>query len=330
MASSKKMNAFDRYNILLPLIGYLMRNQETKISQVAAHFGVTEQFVREALSTLMATATFEDRVFERAYYMFDVEKLDGEGVISLWQGEAIEDTPRLSARQASALAAGLSIMSSLPEFTDEREIAELLEIISNGSTDTGPAAIHYKPAPIDADAAVIRKAMLNNHRIECVYRNNRGITSTRQIDPLRLDPRDNIWFLRGYCLTNNELRSFRLDHMGSARELDIEISEAAAQIKEIDDADYLSNETDIAVTVEVDPEAYSMLGDFSAEILHENKKTNVVTAVIKVGFLPYLGKVIARHGGAARVLEPESAKQVVRNYALGALGLEPENLPEED
>ena len=177
MSNSKKMNSFDRYNFLLPLIGYLMRNPETKVSVVAAHFGVDEVFVREALTTLMTTATFKNREFEETYYMFDLDKLDDEGIISLWQGEVIEDAPRLSARQASALAAGLSIMSTLPEFSSEHEIGELLRILSEGTTESGPAAIHYRPGPIDSDVGVIRKAMLNNHRIECVYRNIRGETS---------------------------------------------------------------------------------------------------------------------------------------------------------
>jgi proteasome accessory factor C len=321
MSNSKKMNSFDRYNFLLPLIGYLMRNPETKVSVVAKHFGVDEVFVREALTTLMTTATFKNREFEETYYMFDLDKLDDEGIISVWQGEVIEDAPRLSARQASALAAGLSIMSTLPEFSSEHEITELLKILSEGTTESGPAAIHYRPGPIDSDVAVIRKAMLNNHRIECVYRNIRGETSTRQIDPLRLDTRGNIW------LIHNELRNFRLDHMGSAVELEVEICDEAKKIQDIDDAEYESSETDVTVTVEVDPEAYSMLGDFSAQIIREDRKSNVITASIKIGYLPYLGKVIAHYGGAARVLEPASARQVVRNYALTALGLEPEGLP---
>jgi proteasome accessory factor C len=204
----------------------------------------------------------------------------------------------------------------------------LLEIIARGSTDSRPAAIHYQAGEIDSDVAVIRSAMLNGHRIECVYRNIRGETSKRQIDPVRLDPRGSVWFLRGYCLVNKELRNFRLDHMGSAIELDVEISEEARSIQDIDDAEYLSSETDVTVTVEVLPEAYSMLGDFAANIIREDSRSNKITAEIKIGYLPYLGKVIAGYGGAARVLEPASARQAVRDYALVALGRDPENLPE--
>jgi proteasome accessory factor C len=293
MNNSRNFNAFDRFNFALPLIGYLMRNEEVHISDVANHFNVPESLIRDSITALMSIGTLDKSDFEQTYYCFDTERLDAEGIISLSQSIGIQDAPRLSARQASALAAGLSIMSTLPEFSSEHEISELLEIISKGTTDSGPSAIHYQPGAIDSDVAVIRKAMLNSHRIGCVYRNIRGETSTRQIDPVRLDLRGNIWFLRGYCLIHKELRTFRLDHMGSSIELETEICEEAKNIQDIDEAEYLSSETDVTVTVEVTPEAYSLLGDFSAENIRENSKTNIITADIKIGYLPYLGKVIS-------------------------------------
>ena len=327
MSKAGRPNASERYNFLMPLIGFLMRNDGIKISAVAAHFEVSEQYVREAITTLNSTASQKSASFEETYYYIDIED---DASIYLSQADVIEDAPRLSARQASAIAAGLGILSALPEFSSEGEIAELLDILARGTTESAPAAIHFRPGTVDADAAEIRRAMLNNHRIECEYRNIRGEQSVRQIDPIRLDPHGDIWYLRGYCLTNMQLRNFRLDHMRAAKELDIEICEEARAIQEIDDEAYIASASDVEVTVELDPEAQAMLGDFAATILKTDSKNNTVTALIKIGYLPYLGKVIAQYGGAARVLSPDNAKQVVRNYALTALGLEPEGLPEQD
>ena len=327
MSKAGRPSARDRYNFLMPLIGFLMRNDYVTVSEVATHFEASEEYVREAISTLNSTGSVDKSSFENLYFYFEIDEDD---IISLLQGEVVEETPRISARQASAIAAGLSILSALPEFSTESEIAELLEILAKGTSETGPATIHFRPGTVDADAAVIRRAMLNGHRIECEYRNIRGEQGTREIDPIRLDPHGDIWYLRGYCLTNKELRNFRLDHMRAAKELDVEICEEAKAIQEIDDEAYIASESDVEVTVEVDPEAYSLLGDFAADILKTDQKTNTVTALIKIGYLPYLGKVIAQYGGAARVLGPDNARQVVRNYALTALGLEPEGLPEQD
>jgi proteasome accessory factor C len=327
MSKAGRPNASERYNFLMPLIGFLMRNDGVKIAAVAAHFEVSEQYVRDAITTLNSTASQKSASFEETYYYIEVED---DGTTFLSQADVIEDAPRLSARQASAIAAGLGILSALPEFSSEGEIAELLEILARGTTESAPAAIHFRPGTVDADAAEIRRAMLNNHRIRCEYRNIRGEQSVRDIDPIRLDPHGDIWYLRGYCLTNKQLRNFRLDHMRAAEELDIEICDEAKAIQEIDDEAYIASESDVEVTVELDPEAQAMLGDFAATIVKTDSKNNTVTALIKIGYLPYLGRVIAQYGGAARVIAPENAKLVVRNYALTALGLEPEGLPEQD
>lgn len=329
MAKSSKPTGRERYNFLLPLIGFIMQNEPVEINQVAKHFEVDEEYVRDAIRTLTVTATQRANGYEETYYNFVPEQLE-LGIIEMQQRDGIDAAPRLSGRQASALAAGLTILSTFPEFSSQSEIRELLEIISRGSTLNGPQAIDFKPGTVDADAAVIRHAMLNNHRIRCTYRNLQGELSVREIDPIRLDPRGDIWFLRGYCHKNQELRNFRLDHMRAAEELEIEISDEAKSIQEIDDADYIANETDIDVTVEVDPEAYSLLGDFSAEILKRDDKHSKVTALIKIGYLPYLGKVIAHYGGSARVLEPEAARRVVREYALSALGKPLDQQPRDD
>lgn len=329
MAKSSKPTGKERYNFLLPLIGYIFQNEPVEISQVAKHFGVDEEYVRDAIRTLTVTATLREGRYEDTYYNFSPDELEA-GTIVLLERNGIDAAPRLSGRQASALAAGLSILATFPEFSSQKEIKELLDLIARGSTVNGPQAINFRPGTVDADAAVIRHAMLNNHRISCEYRNFQGEQSKREIDPIRLDPRGDIWFLRGYCHKNKELRSFRLDHMRSARELDIEICSEARDIQEVDDADYIANDTDVEVTVEVDPEAYSLIGDFGAQIIKRDDKTSKTTALIKIGYLPYLGKVIAHYGGAARVLAPESARRVVREYALTALGKPLDALPKDD
>jgi hypothetical protein len=39
-----------------------------------------------------------------------------------------------------------------------------------------------------------------------------------------------------------------------------------------------------------------------------------------VGHLPNLGKLVSRYGGAAKVIAPAEAREIVKNYALAALG----------
>jgi predicted DNA-binding transcriptional regulator YafY len=117
-----------------------------------------------------------------------------------------------------------------------------------------------------------------------------------------------------------ELRNFRLDHMRAATELPVPISLEARDIALEIEEQYITSDTDVEVVIEVESEAFGLLSDFGAEILDSDAKTGKTRATIKVGYLPTLGRVINQYGGAARVISPESARKVVRNYALTALG----------
>jgi proteasome accessory factor C len=318
MAKNFRATGQDRFNFLTALAAYAIQNDGISAEEAAAHFEVSIEYVREALSTLNVTGTFIGS-FEQFFYNFDADFFDRTGKISFYpENGVIEEVPRLSSKQASALAAGLTYLSSIPEFSSQQEIDELLEILANGSTDGAVQIYDFKPGSVDADALVLRRAILNGHRISCEYVNRLGEMSSREIDPIRLDPRGDIWYLRGYCLKNRELRNFRLDRMRSAFELNQPISDEAKSVGKIVDEEYTVSETDIEVVVEVEPEAYSLITDFGADV--QGSEGNTVRAAIKVGYLPTLGRVISHYGGAARVLGPESAKRVVRNYALQALG----------
>ena len=331
MAKNFRPTGQDRFNFLTGLIAYLAHNKNSHISKVAKHFEVSEDYIREAISTINVTATqFSQYEEEQYYYFIDIDVLEETGIVEIVLQSGFEDVPRLSGRQASAIAAGLTYLATLPDFSNQKEISELLELLNQGTAVNSVRVIDYKPGTVDSSAALIRQAMLNGHRISCTYMNQRGEKSEREIDPLRLDPRGELWYLRGYCLKNGELRNFRLDHMSNVTELSVAICAEAKSIGDIVDEEYTASETDIKVTVEVDPEAYSLIGDFAADSVEIDSKTGRARAVIKVGYLPSLGRVINHYGGAARVIEPQSAREVVRNYALAALGKPTEDQLGED
>jgi proteasome accessory factor C len=103
-------------------------------------------------------------------------------------------------------------------------------------------------------------------------------------------------------------------------------AEASVMFDNVDslsDNPYNPGPSDHDVVVEVTPEAYSLISQF--KVIGEPKKVSdsTVRATIKVGRLENLGKIIARFGGAARVIEPKVAKEIVRDYALASLGREP-------
>lgn len=319
MPDFPRLDDSDRYNLMLALTGFLVQGDEYEVSELAQRFAVSEEEIVRAVKNIgfMDMAHFEnpDR------YEVDYDALD-EGYVRVAYNleNVVEDVPRLSSRQASALAAGLVYLSSLPELAESEEIAELQAILGNGHSRGRTPELVVQPGSKDADLVVIRQAIRLGMAITCDYLNLRGeMRLGRKIEPLRLDLRGDLIYLKGWCPENNDVRSFRVDRMRAATITDDYLSEAAKSAV-LDDEIYHPSETDIVVTIEVEPEAYSLMADFRPVDEPETLSNQLKRFSVMVGDVRNLGRVIARFGGKARVIAPEIARTAVREFALRAIG----------
>ena len=310
----------ERYNTLLSLVALLQREGEMHIDEIADHFQLSRQTVRGMLSTLNMTSFMPRNAEEQLPFYVDLDRVDEEdGVVSLEFDSAPQGLPRLTNQQRVALLAGLHFLQSMPAFEDSDDVGDLIAILS---TDQKIQTIDVHSEVFDADLGVIKRAIIDDRRIECRYVNGKGQESIRQIDPLILLNSDDHWYLRGFCLVNSEVRTFRLDHMVDAQILEVRRgAEAHAAANDLDVAGpiYRAGNSDTEVVLELAPEAYVLAGYFTQ--LKEPSKAgeeNILVS-IKVGYLPDLGPMVCRFGSNAKVISPPEAREVVRRYAQSAL-----------
>jgi|DEB19_MinimDraft_2_1074335.scaffolds.fasta_scaffold01182_5 proteasome accessory factor C len=322
-------NAEDRFNFLLSLIGYLARRGVVTIEEAATHFDVEPEYVRRAVMSVN-DAGLQQNDYAHYHFLIDVDLAD-EGLLSLIENDIVDDVPRLSTRQSAAMAAGLGYLATMAAFSEDKELAELQSLLSQGTGRGAVSTIEVRPGTADANAEVIRKALVAGKRISCEYVNTKDERSVREIDPLRIDPRSDGSYLRGYCLINKELRNFKLDRMRAVEVLDRNIGIEAKAVGDIEDSLYVSEATDTEVTVDLAPEAYGLISEFQAVLEPKDAGRGIIRAVINVGHLPNIGRLISRYGGAAVVVDPPEARRLVKQYALRALGERTsETLPLED
>lgn len=313
----------ERYNTLLSVVGLLQREGEMHIDDLAKHFSLPRKTMRSLLGTINLTSFMPRNSEEQLPFYIDLDRVDEEdGVVCLELDEGPQGVPLITAAQSVALASGLQYLRSLPGFEPEssKDIDELLGLLQTAQPEAEEISVNIRN--IDSDLAAIRQAILNNKRIRCHYVNTRGESSDREIDPLLLVAGEEHWYLRGYCLRREEVRSFRLDHMVNAEVVDIERSpEALAAAEELDDTApiYSPRETDIEVTLELEPEAYRLAAMFTT--LEEPSKNGdeKITVKIRLGYLPDLGPLVCRFGTHATVKSPPEAKDVVRQFAEQSL-----------
>lgn len=316
---SSAISGEDRFNLMISIAGYLIRQEgPVEIDQVAQVFDVDESAVRSALQTLnLASAKFEGRP-EDLFFDLDHDLLD-EGVISFIRNDSLEDAPKLSTRQASAISAGLQYLASIPDFASSEEIQELLNLLAQAHPSAETMAIEVKAGSPDSVALTVREAIRAGRAISCEYVNSRGERRERKIDPISLTSSGPYWYVFGFCHEQSEGRNFRLDRMRKPSILEQTISATAVAISAVERPTYIAQDSDIEVLIEVEPEAYRLIAESMTTTETSEVTGGRIRATIKVGHLANLGRIIARYGGAARVIEPEIARQAVRVYAEAVL-----------
>lgn len=311
----------ERYNTLMSIVALLQRVGEMHINDLATHFDVSKESMRGMLSTLNTTSFMPRNAAEQLPFFIDLDRVDEEdGVVCLEFDNEPQGVPRITSSQSVALLSGLRYLQSIPDFEESDEVEELIGLLSAAQTEV--ENIQIEPSKFDSDLAVIKKAILLDRRIECIYVNSKGEHTERKIDPLLLVTAEGNWYLRGYCLKNQEVRTFRLDHM-----VDASLSEAPRGLEAIEAAKnldetapiYSPTEADTEVVLELAPEAYQLAGMFG--MIKEPTKDGEenIRVTIKMGYLPDIGPLVCRYGVHAKVISPESAREIVRKYAELAL-----------
>ena len=326
MAELRKLSDSDRFNLMLALVGNLIDGAEYDVPELAKHFKVPEIEITNAVKNLGFI-----EINHHSPYGIDFDDLeDGNVALSFKEKMSLKEVPRLSARQASALAAGLVYLKSIPGLADTKEIETLQQIIASGFGDEKAPEIRINPVGIDLDIRILRQAINKGVAIKCDYQDNKNVTTTdRVIEPLRIDPHSEVIYLRGWCQEKQALRSFRIDRMRNTVILeDVKVSDQAKQA-ELQDEIYVPSDSDVEVVLEVEPGAYGLMYDLKpiAEPVTVNKTSRRFT--VKVGDVRNLGRLVTRYGGAAKVISPEDARKAVRDFALAAINPETADTPKD-
>lgn len=311
--------AADKLAFLLALVPYLMDHDRVTVAEVATHFGVAENDIRDAVNLIAvsgipgATGTYQHNdLFDVAWDDF----LDNDQIV-LTNLVAIDESPRFSGREAAALIAGLQYLSALPENTDRSAIATLMAKLSRGAS-AAPTQLAVEDTETDATLAVIRECVAAGVQVEFTYRGSRGAAELRRVDPLRIESLDADWYVRGWCHLREAVRTFRLDRISDPRRTAEPITHHSQDVV-LPDVLFEGSLDDLEVTLELSASALPLLEDY----IRDNPVTMVADdrarATIRVSHLHGLKRLIAGMPGVVTVVEPQEARDAVADWtAAGA------------
>jgi proteasome accessory factor C len=303
----QEIDAAELFDLALSIVGLVLSEGDQKVSELASRFDVSEKVV---LKAVRAITDSEDLTKCVTHFHLNFEEFE-DGWVSFAKGNTnLDGPPALSKRQLSSIAIGLDYLASLPQFSSNRALHDLRQALKNAG-----------PVPVTSIASnrltELLQRMQSGKTISCDYRNQKGEQANRKIDPLLIELRGKKHYLRGWCHVNQAVRSFRLDRIQNISITSEDISKEARTATIPEDVFGGSVDEQI-IKIAAEPEAAEIFWNFpvAAEPTLENGRW---IGKIRVGSLAGLPRHIVRFGGMVEVLEPKSARVLVREFALQTL-----------
>lgn len=319
-AQKRPLLAGDRLVLMLTLVPYLIEKGTVSVAEAAAEFGVSPAEMRRGVAVIGVSGLPGDGGFYMHNDLFDIDwdALEERDEIVLLSHVAIDRTPRFTAREASALIAGLLAASGVPGVTDRGDVADLVQKLARGA-DEAPAELAISPTQVNVLQTGITDALASGVAVSFDYRPLDGAPERRTVDPVRIFSNDTSWYLRGWCHTRLRERTFLFDRMSNVTVTDLPIvdREGAAEGASTGTL-FEASANDVTVTVRYPEDLAPLLGAYldGAKITTSG---GVATAVVRVAHLHSLKRLAARMGGHLVAHDPREARVVVADWANAGL-----------
>ncbi len=310
-----QFSAPDRLTFLLSLVPYLTEHSSVDVAEVATHFAVSPDHVRDAVRLIaLSGVPGESRQYQHGD-LFDInwDEFEENDRIVLTHLVAIDDAPRLSAREAAALIAGLQYLSSLPENADKEAIARVMAKLTRGAS-AAPSQVAVSEAEASETITTIQAAVRDGMPVEFDYLNARAEQVHRVVDPLRVESVDNDWYLRGWCHLREAVRTFRLDRMLSVAPTDQPTQAHAGDVR-LPERLFEGSDDDLTVVVELPSTALRLVADYRPVGSEPTGIGDLVRTTLRVAHFHGLKRMVAGLAGLVTVISPEEARRVVADWA---------------
>lgn len=315
--NARPLVATDRAALILQLVPYLIAKGEVSIAEAAREFEVTEAQMRQMVEKLTVIGLpGEGGFWQMANDLFDIDwdLLDERDIVSITNTVGLERSPRLTAREAAALLAGLQLSASLPGVGDGIVIRGLLAKLARGASST-PAEVVIAPGDVDDVRQVVGEALTRGVAVAFSYKAPDAPATVRTVDPVRVHIADGQWYLQGWCHLRQAMRTFHLERVSNVHLTDTPISHADATVPDL----FEPGDGDAVVELRVAERIVPLLSDVLRSV--EVTGGDVVRTVrLRVADPRSLKRLAARHAGEIEIVSPVEARAATAIWA--ARGLE--------
>ncbi|MFZ9101777.1 MAG: helix-turn-helix transcriptional regulator [Pontimonas sp.] len=320
MASPSTGQAGENLVLFLSLVPFVMDRGEVSIDEAAQQFGRHPDDIRRAVELIACAGIPGDSAAYLHTDLFDIDwdLLETEGIIRFEQTIVIDHEPRLTAREVAALIAGLQYIAAHPRYGERSDVGELLAKLRGFGGEAGAGGIVINSSDAQAQSDLIAEAIDSGRQVAFDYVTRSGESERRTVDPVAVEIRDGVWYLRAWCHTREALRVFRVDRMS---EIEV-LPEASTSHPDVSDVAswsiFTPSSTDFVVTVKFPRYALPLVAEYLDRASPPSEHGSDLVADIPFAHTASLIRFVGQHAGLVTVIGPTSAVETVRGWAEGA------------
>ncbi|MDR6868215.1 proteasome accessory factor C [Microbacterium resistens] len=319
MTARKPLLTSDRVRAYLTLVPYLLERGEVSLVEAAADFDVPVATMRSMVEKLtLIGLPGDDGYWQQHQELFDInwDLLDEQGIIEITNDVGLRRAPRLTAREAAALLAGLQLTAAVPAVAESGVISGLIAKLSRGAAGL-PADVIVAPGPVDEVRTLVGQALQSGVAISFTYRAPDASPTTRTVDPVKVLITNGQWYLQGWCHLRKAMRTFHLDRVSDPRLTDIPIEHGEDPVPEL----FAIGAEDGEATVRLPEGNAPLMSDYLDRAANVASAAGVVTARLRIGDPLTLKRLAGRFGGRLEVIEPRAARAATHDWAAAGLAL---------
>lgn len=161
---------------------------------------------------------------------------------------------------------------------------------------------------------ILKHAILNHYIITFLYHGSYGITTSRSIEPIKLVFKSSSWYLQGYCLEKQSIRTFKVQRMEDLIQTDTNF-----QVRKIEVPEIVSTNMDkgefICLKLEFSPSvAYRVYDEFDYKCISKQEDGSMI---VQVSFPEdnWVYTFLQSYGEFVTVISPPRIKNILKEKA---------------
>lgn len=321
MARPTGESARDKLNIFLAIVPFVLSRKESSVAEIAEHFGVRPSIVAAAVSAIGCDGGAGEarHGFNNELFNIDWDLFLEDGTVILTVAETLRVPAPFSARQKAIFLAGLELLRAHPHYRRLPEFDSLVSKLGGSSGDDVPHVFAVNVDRNDALASTIQDAIDAGVCVSFTYTNNEGVRSERIVEPYRQEVIGGGRYLRGFCLTREDMRTFNLDSVENVVITEQPVENRAIDTLTLSGELFEPREDDLLVTVDIETAALSLIAAFRQPgyALESSGDRTVVT--VPFTHVASAIRMISVVSGIAVIREPEHVRSAVADSARAAL-----------